>query len=120
MDWFRYADSHGSEGDPTIPNAWRYRDYLIRALNVDLPYDQLVREHVAGDLLVEPRVNKELGLNESAIRLSRWFSKALPTAVLKKPVNPRLDPRVPGWVTDRQRRERQQHKRKSSPQTPSR
>jgi hypothetical protein len=67
MDWVRYADSHGSEGDPNIPNAFRYRNYLIRALNGDVPYDQLVREHLAGDLLPDPRVNDDLGLNESAI-----------------------------------------------------
>ena len=67
MDWVRYADSHGSEGDPNIPNAYRYRNYLIRALNADVPYDQLVREHLAGDLLPKPRLNEELGLNESAI-----------------------------------------------------
>ena len=67
MDWIRYAETHGSEGDPLIPNAWRYRDYLIRALNADVPYDQLIREHLAGDLLEDPRLNRELGLNESAI-----------------------------------------------------
>ncbi|MSU51322.1 MAG: DUF1553 domain-containing protein [Opitutus sp.] len=67
MDWTRYADSHGSEGDAPIPNAWRYRDYLIRALNSDVPYDQMVREHLAGDLLENPRLNRELGLNESAL-----------------------------------------------------
>ena len=67
MDWFRYAESHGSEGDPAIPYAWRYRDYLIRALNDDVAYDQLVREHLAGDLLPEPRINRELAINESAL-----------------------------------------------------
>jgi len=67
MDWYRYAESHGSEGDPAIPYASRYRDYLVRALHQDVPYDQLIREHLAGDLLDNPRVNKELGLNESAI-----------------------------------------------------
>ena len=67
MDWVRYADSHGSEGDPGIPNAFRYRNYLIRALNADVPYDQLVLEHFAGDLLANPRINEELGINESAI-----------------------------------------------------
>jgi hypothetical protein len=67
MDWVRYADSHGSEGDPAIPNAWRYRDYLIRALNADVPYDQLVMEHLAGDRLPQPRLNPVLGLNESAL-----------------------------------------------------
>jgi hypothetical protein len=67
MDWVRYCESHGSEGDPPIPNAWHYRDYLIRAFNADVPYDQLVRENLAGDLLDSPRLNAALGLNESAI-----------------------------------------------------
>ncbi len=72
MDWTRYADSHGSEGDPTIENGWLYRDYLIRALNADVPYDQLVREHIAGDLLTQPRINSELGINESIIATAHW------------------------------------------------
>ncbi|MBN8625533.1 MAG: PSD1 domain-containing protein [Planctomycetes bacterium] len=67
MDWVRYCDSHGSEGDPVIPEAWQYRDYLIRALNADVPYDQLVREHLAGDLLPQPRRNEALGINESIV-----------------------------------------------------
>ena len=54
-------------GDPVIPFANQYRNYLIRALNEDVSYDQLLREHIAGDLLGNPRLNKELGLNESAI-----------------------------------------------------
>ncbi|HEX3656819.1 MAG TPA: PSD1 and planctomycete cytochrome C domain-containing protein [Pirellulales bacterium] len=67
MDWVRYCESHGSEGDPPIPFAWRYRDYLIRALNADVPYDQLIREHLAGDLLARPRINAALGINESIL-----------------------------------------------------
>lgn len=67
MDWYRYAESHGSEGDPRIPYAEAYRDYLIRALNNDVPYDLLLKEHIAGDLLKNPRINKETGINESAI-----------------------------------------------------
>lgn len=67
MDWVRYAESLGSEGDPRVPHAVQYRNYLIRALNADVPYDQLLREHLAGDLLPKPRVNAKLGLNESAI-----------------------------------------------------
>jgi len=42
MDWVRYAESHGSEGDPLIPFAWRYRDYLIRALNADVSFPAIV------------------------------------------------------------------------------
>ncbi|MGA0029272.1 MAG: DUF1549 domain-containing protein [Opitutales bacterium] len=67
MDLVRYADTHGSEGDPAIPQAWRYRDYLIRAFNADVPYDQFVREHLAGDLLPNPRLNADEKLNESIL-----------------------------------------------------
>jgi len=58
MDLVRYAESRGHEGDYTIANAWRYRDYLIRAFNADVPYDQFVREHLAGDLLDQPRLDR--------------------------------------------------------------
>ncbi|MGH7135812.1 MAG: DUF1549 domain-containing protein, partial [Pirellulales bacterium] len=55
LDLVRYAESKGHEFDYTIPNAWQYRDYVIRAFNADLPYDQFVIEQVAGDLMDEPR-----------------------------------------------------------------
>ena len=48
-------------------HAWRYRDYLIRAFNQDVPYDQFVREHIAGDLLPQPRINPQEHFNESVI-----------------------------------------------------
>ena len=67
MDLVRYCESHGSQGDPELPMAWRYRDYLIRAFNQDVPYDQLVREHIAGDLLPQPRLDRAEGLNESIL-----------------------------------------------------
>ena len=67
LDWYRFAETHGSEGDPALPHAGVYRDYVIRALNDDVPYNQLLKEHIAGDLLKRPRINKELGINESAI-----------------------------------------------------
>ena len=89
MDLVRYADSHGSEGDPTIPHAYRYRDYLIRAFNADVPYDQLIREHLAGDLLTAPRQNDELKINESAIgtaHLRLVFHGFAPTDALDEKV----------------------------------
>ena len=89
LDWIRYAESHGSEGDPAIDNAWVYRDYLIRAMNNDIPYDTLVREHIAGDLLSQPRVNAELGINESMIGPSHWrmvFHGFAPTDALDEKV----------------------------------
>ncbi len=72
MDLMRYSESHGSEGDPDIRHAWQYRDYLIRAFNADTPYDELVREHLAGDLLSEPRIDRELGTNESILGAAHW------------------------------------------------
>jgi len=71
MDLMRYADTHGSEGDPLIPEAWRYRDYLIRAFNTDVPADQLIREHLAGDLLTKPRLNPD-GFNESILGTAQY------------------------------------------------
>lgn len=67
MDWIRYSDTHGSEGDPEIGGTSHYRDYLIRAINADVPYDRLLREHVAGDLLPDPRFDASGTFNESAI-----------------------------------------------------
>ncbi|MEO8270942.1 MAG: DUF1549 domain-containing protein, partial [Aureliella sp.] len=72
LDWIRYAESHGSEGDPRIAGAHHYRDYIIRALNADIPYDQLLREHIAGDLLEQPRVDHQRGINESLIGTAHW------------------------------------------------
>ncbi len=49
LDLARYADSNGFEHDFDRPNAWRYRDYVIRAFNEDKPYDTFLREQLAGD-----------------------------------------------------------------------
>ena len=49
LDIVRYADSGGFEFDRDRANAWRYRDYVIRAFNEDKPYDRFVREQLAGD-----------------------------------------------------------------------
>ena len=49
LDLARYADTAGYEGDPDLPHAWRYRDYVIDAFNQDKPYDQFVIEQIAGD-----------------------------------------------------------------------
>ncbi len=51
LDVARYADSNGMDENLVQGNAWRYRDYVIRAFNRDLPYNQFVREQLAGDLL---------------------------------------------------------------------
>ena len=49
LDVVRYADTSGFANDHSRPNAWRYRDYVIRSLNADKPYDQFIREQIAGD-----------------------------------------------------------------------
>jgi len=49
LDLARYSDSLGFEGDPEIYHTWRYRDYVIDALNNDKPYDQFIKEQLAGD-----------------------------------------------------------------------
>ena len=51
LDVARYADSSGFEQDYDRPNAWRYRDYVIRAFNQDKPYDLFLKEQIAGDEL---------------------------------------------------------------------
>jgi hypothetical protein len=53
LDVARYADSNGYEHDFNRPNAWRYRDYVIRAFNQNKPFDQFLREQIAGDELDE-------------------------------------------------------------------
>jgi cytochrome c553 len=51
LDVARYAESTGRERNFTFPEAYRYRDYVIAALNADKPYDEFLREQIAGDLL---------------------------------------------------------------------
>jgi hypothetical protein len=51
LDVVRFAESHGFEMNQPRPNAWRYRDYVIRSFNEDKPYDQFIREQLAGDVL---------------------------------------------------------------------
>jgi hypothetical protein len=65
LDVVRYAETHGAENDDILPEAWHYRDYAIRAFNTDVPFDDLIREHLAGDQLAAPR--RVDGRNESVI-----------------------------------------------------
>lgn len=51
LDLVRYADTSGCNADVPIPDAWRYRNYVIDSFNRDKPYDQFLREQIAGDLL---------------------------------------------------------------------
>ena len=73
LDLTRYAESYGHEFDIDIGNAFQYRDYVIRAFNADIPYDQLIREHIAGDLLDDPRLHPQKEFNESILGTGFWF-----------------------------------------------
>lgn len=67
MDVVRYTDTYGYEWDNPAKGSHEYRDYLIRAFNDDIGFDQLVREQLAGDLLATPRIHKDAQTNESLI-----------------------------------------------------
>ncbi len=60
LDVIRYGESHGYEQNHIRPNAWRFRDYVIRALNQDLPFNRFMMEQVAGDLLAPGDPNVEV------------------------------------------------------------
>jgi len=70
LDVTRYADSAGFANDYTRPNAWRYRDYVVRAFNDDKPYDQFIREQLAGDE-IDPK-NPEMLIATGFLRMGPW------------------------------------------------
>jgi mono/diheme cytochrome c family protein len=94
LDLARYADSDGYEKDTGRPWAWRYRHWVIDALNRDLPYDQFVIEQLAGDLLpgatTEQKVatglhrntltNKEGGVDQEQFRVEQVVDRVNTTA----------------------------------------
>ncbi|MCH1496766.1 MAG: DUF1549 domain-containing protein, partial [Rubripirellula sp.] len=73
LDLMRYAETYGHEFDYAIPHATEYRDYIIRAINADVPYSQFVHEHIAGDLLANPRLHPQEHFNESVIGTGFWY-----------------------------------------------
>jgi hypothetical protein len=73
LDLVRYAETYGHEFDFEMPEAYEYRDYVIRAFNNDLPYDQFVTEHIAGDLLPAPRRHPKDHFNESILGTGFWY-----------------------------------------------
>ncbi|TWU04334.1 PSD1 and planctomycete cytochrome C domain-containing protein [Stieleria varia] len=86
MDLVRYAETYGHEFDYPIDHATEYRDYLIRAINADVPYDQFVLEHIAGDLIENPRRHPTDDFNESIIGTGFWYlheATHAPTNVLQ-------------------------------------
>ncbi len=82
LDLVRFAETAGNEFDYEIPFAWKYRDYVIRAFNADLPYDRFVVEHIAGDLLKNPRRDPVSRLNESALGTGFfWLGQAMQSPI---------------------------------------
>ncbi len=67
MDVVRYTDTYGYEWDNPAKGSHEYRDYLIRAFNDDIGFDQFVREQIAGDVMAKPRINASSQMNESLI-----------------------------------------------------
>ncbi|MFM8273632.1 MAG: DUF1553 domain-containing protein [Gemmata sp.] len=70
LDVVRYAETNGYERDGPKPFAWRYRDYVIKSLNDDKPYDQFVREQLAGDEV--PGYNPDAVVATGFYRLGLW------------------------------------------------
>ncbi|PYV39968.1 MAG: hypothetical protein DMG06_21655 [Acidobacteria bacterium] len=70
LDLVRYAETNGYERDATKPHVWRYRDYVIRSLNEDKPFDRFVLEQLAGDEL--PDANAETLVATGFYRLGPW------------------------------------------------
>ena len=79
LDVARYADSAGYEMDYDYPNAWRYRDYVIRSFNVDKPYNQMVLEQLAGDELDE--------ITHDSL-IATGFNRVMPTVGFREKDNP--------------------------------
>ncbi len=61
LDVVRFGESRGYERNEIIPNAWPFRDYVIRSFNDDKPFDRLVREHLAGDVIGKDQPEVEAG-----------------------------------------------------------
>ena len=94
LDLARYADSDGFEKDRPRPHAWRYREWVIEAINRDLPYDRFVIEQMAGDLLpdagTEQRVatgfhrntltNREGGVDKEQFRIEQIVDRTNTTS----------------------------------------
>lgn len=70
LDIVRYAESNGFERDSDKPHIWRYRDYVIDALNADTPYDQFLLEQLAGDELEKPTSQSMIATGYH--RLMQW------------------------------------------------
>jgi hypothetical protein len=60
LDLVRFAETAGYKADPLRPLAWKYRDFVVRAFNANVPYDRFVQEQIAGDELFPDDVDAQL------------------------------------------------------------
>ena len=72
LDLVRYAETNSFERDSPKPFVWRYRDYVIRALNEDKPYNQFIREQLAGDELPPASASNDALIATGYYRLGSW------------------------------------------------
>jgi hypothetical protein len=72
LDLVRYAESNSYERDNAKPNVWRYRDYVIRSLNEDKPYDEFVKEQLAGDEMPDAASKPDRVIATGFYRLGIW------------------------------------------------
>ena len=70
LDVARYAETSGYERDQEKPHAWRYRDWVVKALNGDMPFDRFVIEQLAGDEIDKP--NEQSVIATGFLRLGSW------------------------------------------------
>ncbi|MFG0316098.1 MAG: PSD1 and planctomycete cytochrome C domain-containing protein, partial [Planctomycetota bacterium JB042] len=73
LDLVGYAETRGHEYDFPLPNAWQYRDWVIRAIAADVPFDRFLREQIAGDLIEPPRRHPTEGFDESILGTGFWL-----------------------------------------------
>ncbi len=78
LDLARYADTAGYEGDPDLPHAWRYRDYVIDSINRDKRYDLFIKEQLAGDEFAEVLGAGELPLPDPERIVAMTFLRLAP------------------------------------------
>ena len=78
LDVVRYADTNGFSNDYERPNAWRYRDYVIRSFNQDKPYNQFIKEQIAGDELNPD--DPEMLIAVGYLRMGPWEHTAMSVA----------------------------------------
>jgi mono/diheme cytochrome c family protein len=89
LDVVRFGETNGFELDADRPQAWRYRDWVVRALNEDMPYDRFITEQIAGD---------EIDPNDFDLRVATGFLRGGPIEVVSGNVDPAV--KRQDWLTE--------------------